>query len=102
MSFDLTTLPVHFSDRLPRRWIAGVLFFAAAFLTLAWLGCIAPTITQQQLPPLENTTSLFIQAMDLAIIVPLCVLSGILLLLLNLVMAFLLLRNLGEHNDSLV
>ncbi len=151
MSFDLATLPAHFSDKLPRRWIAGVLFFAAAFLTLAWLGRIAPTITQQQLPPLENTTSLFIQAMDLAIVVPLCALSGVLLLkrsawgyllgsvalmkfvtlglavtamglnmarvgapisvvelvifptltLLNLVMAGLLLGNLGERNEHL-
>ncbi|MFN3333119.1 MAG: hypothetical protein ACK47M_11465 [Caldilinea sp.] len=149
MSFDLATLPAHFSNRLPRRWIAGVLFFAAAFLTLAWLGRIAPTITQAQLPPLENTTSLFIQAMDLAIVAPLCVLSGVLLLkrsawgyllgsvalmkfvtlglavttmglnmvrvgvsvsavelvvfpaltLLNLVMAILLLKNLGEQNE---
>ncbi|MCL4828797.1 MAG: hypothetical protein KJZ95_15610, partial [Caldilinea sp.] len=149
MSFDLATLPAHFSAKLPRRWIAGVLFLAAAFLTLAWLGRIAPTITQAQLPPLENTTSLFIQAMDLAIVVPLCVLAGVLLLrrsawgyllgsvalmkfvtlglavttmglnmarvgvpvsvvelvvfpvimLLNLVMALLLLKNLGERNE---
>ena len=80
LSFDLTALPQRFASGLPRRWIAGVLFFAAAFLTLAWLGRIAPTITQTQLPPLENTTSLFIQAMDLALIVPLCVLAGVLLL----------------------
>lgn len=80
ISFDLTTLPQRFTPGLPRRWIAGVLFFVAAFLTLAWLGRIAPTITQTQLPPLENTTSLFIQAMDLALIVPLCVLAGVLLL----------------------
>lgn len=80
MSFDLATLPQRFAPGLPRRWIAGVLFFAAAFLTLAWLGRIAPTITQTQLPPLENVTSLFIQAMDLALIVPLCVLAGVLLL----------------------
>jgi hypothetical protein len=33
-----------------------------------------------QTPALENTTSMFIQAMDLGIIVPLCVLAGILLL----------------------
>jgi len=80
MSFDLTTLPQRFSPKLPRRWIAGVLFFAAIFLALAWLGRIAPTITQTQLPPLENVTSLFIQAMDLALIAPLCVLAGVLLL----------------------
>lgn len=80
LSFDLTALPQRFASALPRRWIAGVLFFAAAFLTLAWLGRIVPTITQTQLPPLENTTSLFIQAMDLALIAPLCVLAGVLLL----------------------
>lgn len=80
MSFDLKTLPSHFSDKLPRRWIAGLLFFAAAFLSLAWLGRIAATFAPNAIPVLENTTSMFIQAMDLGLIVPLCVMSGILLL----------------------
>ena len=43
MSFDLPTLPAHFSEKLPRRWIAGLLFFVGAFLALAWLGRIAAT-----------------------------------------------------------
>ncbi|MGD1994533.1 MAG: hypothetical protein PVI59_15165 [Anaerolineae bacterium] len=80
MSFDLGTLPAHFSDRLPRGWIAGLLFFAGGFLLLAWLGRIAPTLLQDQTPALENATSMFIQAMDLGLIVPLCLLSGVLLL----------------------
>ncbi len=80
MSFDLKTLPANFSTKLPRRWIAGLLFFAAAFLTFAWLGRIAATFALGAVPGLENTTSMFIQAMDLALVVPLCVLSGILLL----------------------
>lgn len=80
MSFDLKTLPAHFSAKLPRGWIAGLLFFAAAFLAFAWLGRIAATFTPGAVPVLENTTSMFIQAMDLALVVPLCVLSGILLL----------------------
>jgi len=80
LSFDLTTLPGHFSEKLPRRGIAALLYFAGAFLALAWLGRIAPTIFQDRIPALENTTSMFIQAMDLGIIVPLCVLSGSLLL----------------------
>ena len=80
MSFDLKTLLAHFSEKLPRTWIAGLLFFAAAFLTLAWLGRIAPTIFGNQIPMLENVTSMFIQVMDLGVIVPLCVLAGILLL----------------------
>jgi hypothetical protein len=80
MTFDLAGLPAHFSEKLPRRGIAALLFFAAAFLSLAWLGRIAPTLFQNQIPTLENTTSMFIQAMDLGIIVPVCVLAGILLL----------------------
>ncbi|GAB4461758.1 MAG: hypothetical protein Kow0070_19850 [Anaerolineales bacterium] len=98
MTFDLPTLPVHFSDKLPRGWIAGLLFFAAAFLSFAWLGRILPTLAWDSLslweplqgalqrggvrgiPALDNTTSMFIQAMDLGLIVPLCGLSGVLLL----------------------
>ena len=79
MSFDLKSLPDHFSEKLPRGWIAGLLFFAAAFLGLAWLGRIAPTVLQDQTPMLENVTSMFIQAMDLGVVVPLCLLAGILL-----------------------
>jgi hypothetical protein len=80
LTYDLGALPGRFSTHLPRRSIAGVLFAAGGFLLLAWLGRIAPTITQGQIPPLENTTTLVIQAMDLGLIVPLCVLAGILLL----------------------
>jgi hypothetical protein len=80
MSFDMETLPAHFSPKLPRRAIAGLLFFAGGFLLLAWLGRIVPPLLSGETPPLENVTSLFIQAMDLALIVPLCGLGGVLLL----------------------
>jgi hypothetical protein len=80
MSFDLENLPHHFSASLPRGWIAGVLFLVGGFLLLAWLGRILPSLLQNQTPILENATTLVIQAMDLALIVPLAILSGILLL----------------------
>lgn len=80
MSFDLKSLPAHFSEKLPRRGIAALLIFAAAFLSLAWIGRIAPTLFQGQIPALDNVTSMFIQAMDLGLIVPLCILAAILLL----------------------
>lgn len=80
MSFDLTDLPQHFSARLPRGWIAGLMFLVGGFLLLAWLGRIVPPLLQNQTPALENTTTLVIQAMDLGLIVPLAILSGILLL----------------------
>lgn len=80
MSFDRQSLPAQFSAKLPRGWIAGLLLFAAAFLALAWLGRIAATFAPGAIPALDNTTSMFIQAMDLGVIVPTCVLSAILLL----------------------
>ena len=80
MSIDLQSLPQHFSPRLPRAWIAGLMFVVAAFLSLAWIGRIVSPLLQNQTPALENTTTLVIQAMDLGLIVPLAVLSGIMLL----------------------
>lgn len=81
MSFDLADLPGHFSPKLPRKLIAGVLFAVGGFLTLAWLGRIVPPLMQGK-PPLglDATTTLVIQAMDLGIIVPAAILSGVLLL----------------------
>jgi hypothetical protein len=80
MSIDLETLPARFSERLPRGWIAGLLFFVAGFLLLAWLGRIVTPLLQHQTPALENTTTLVIQAMDLGLIVPLALVSAFLLL----------------------
>jgi hypothetical protein len=80
MSFDLDTLPEKFSERLPRRWIAGLLFFVGAFLMMAWLGRILPPTFGDQTPLLENATTMVIQAMDLGLVLPLVVLGGILLL----------------------
>ena len=80
MSFDLEDLPRHFSEGLPRRWIAGLMFLVGGFLLMAWLGRIVPPLLQGEKPVLENTTTLVIQAMDLGLIVPLAILSGVQLL----------------------
>lgn len=80
MSFDLKSLPGHFSPKLPHGWIAGLLFVVAGFLSMAWLGRIVPPLIQNQTPALENTTTLVIQFMDLSLIVPAAVIGGILLL----------------------
>ena len=80
MSFDIKNLPARFSERLPRRVFAGLFFFVSAFLLMAWLSRIIPTISPDRIPALENVTSMFIQAMDLGMVVPLSVVSAILLL----------------------
>ncbi len=80
MSFDLSALPKAFSDKLPYKWIVGLMFTVGGFLLLAWLGRIVPPLFQNQTPVLENTTTLVIQFMDLGLIVPLAFLGGFLLL----------------------
>jgi len=81
MAVDVAGLPRRFSARLPRGWIASLLFVVGGFLALAWLGRVAPELLNPQTPAaLENATSRVIQAMDLALIVPLAVVGGVLLL----------------------
>lgn len=80
LAVDVMDLPSHFSKRLPRRFIAVSLFLVGGFLTLAWLGRIMTALFRGQTPPLENTTTLVIQAMDLALIAPLAIIAGVLLL----------------------
>jgi len=81
LSFNLTELPYHFTAKLPRGLIAIVLFAIGGFLSLAWIGRVVSEMINPQTPAaLENTTTRVIQAMDLALIAPLAILSGILLL----------------------
>jgi hypothetical protein len=80
MSFDLNDLPNHFSDKLPRGWIAGLMFVITGFFALAWLGRIFAASQPGVVPALENTTTMVIQFMDLGLIAPAAVLSGILIL----------------------
>ncbi len=81
LGFDLSDLPRHFSPDLPRGWVVGVLFAVGGFLALAWLGRVIPELLHPQVPAaLENTTTRVIQALDLTLIAPLAILSGILLL----------------------
>lgn len=80
MSFELDDLLLHFSDKLPRGWIAGLMFVVAGFFTLAWLGRIFAALQPGAIPALENTTTMVIQFMDLGLIAPAAVLGGILIL----------------------
>lgn len=80
-AIDVASLPTHFNDALPRRWIAGYLFAGSLFLLLAWLGRIVPPLLNGQ-PPLglETNTTLFIQVMDLGLLAPIMTVGGVQLL----------------------
>jgi hypothetical protein len=77
---DMRALPAHCADGFPRKGIIALCFGTAAFLSSAWLGRIVPDLFSGN-PPygLESYTTLFIQVMDLGVVVPLAVVGGILL-----------------------
>jgi hypothetical protein len=78
---DIPRLPGFFLPTLPRRAIAAVFFAIGGFLFLAWTGRIIPPLLART-PPfgLESYSTLVLQALDLAIIIPWAFLAGILLL----------------------
>ncbi len=69
------------SEKFPRRGVAIFMLVIGGFLALAWLGRIVPSLIAGT-PPLglESYTTLVIQVLDLAIIVPTSVLTAVLLL----------------------
>ena len=70
----------HLSDRFPRRTIAIYFTIVAAFLTLAWLGLVAPPMFNGTPPAgLETAITMVIQSLDLGVIVPTSLLTAILL-----------------------
>lgn len=75
---DLVTRQIN--KTFPRRGLAIFMTLIGAFLTLAWLGRILPA-QLAGLPPvgLESSTTLGIQALDLAVIVPTAFLTAVLL-----------------------
>ncbi len=69
------------SPRFPRRFLGYFQIILGLLLLLMWLGRIVPSLKDSVPPPgLEIYTTLVIQAMDLGIIVPAAVVSGLLLL----------------------
>jgi len=80
MAINVQKLPEKFNSGFPRVWISVLFFAVGGFLILAWLGRIMPPLLKNQTPVLENTTTFVIQAMDLAIIVPLTIFAGVSLL----------------------
>lgn len=81
MSFDIENIALRFGKKLPVKLLGGYQIFLAFFIGMMWLGIIAPTIFEGSVPEvLEHYTTLVIQGMDLGIIVPATILSGILLI----------------------
>lgn len=81
MNINIDNLRNEFNDKLPRGFIGGVQIFIGIMIGLMWFAKIVPSIINNSVPVgLEHYTTLIIQAMDLAFVMPLAILSGILLI----------------------
>jgi hypothetical protein len=81
MSIDLEKISEQFSEKLPRKAIGFFLIFIAVIISLMWLKIIITPLMNGAVPTaLEHYTTLVIQALDLAFIVPTAILAGVLLI----------------------
>lgn len=78
-SNELKELEKHFRQEFPKKYIGISTIIIGIFIGILWLGTILPSIGKAT-AELEHYTTLVIQAMDLGLIVPVAILSGILLL----------------------
>ena len=81
LALDVATLPAHITGQFPRRAIAGFALVLGVLLTLLWLGRLGPALLAGTPPVgLESYTTLVIQVLDLGIIVPAAIMTGVLLI----------------------
>lgn len=70
-------LPQRFSERFPRRGMAVLCFLLAGLLLFMWLGLIVSASGGQVQGVLQGQTTLVVQALDLGLIVPLALFTGV-------------------------
>lgn len=82
MSFDVSTLPAHFSSDLPHRGIGIFLMVAGSALLLTRLTfSIIPAILQGQAPPdMWSNTTVITLVIDMGITAPVLIVTGVMLL----------------------
>jgi hypothetical protein len=80
MSFDIATLPNSFSGEVPVKAAGGFLIFNTVSIALLWLSVVVPPLLDGTVVPLqaEHYTTLIVQGLDLALLLPLCFVSAIL------------------------
>jgi len=79
---DAAKVKALFKDNYPNQWVGGFLIIAASFMTITWLKGIVPTVLFDSTPTVElaQGTTMVPQAIDLAFVLPLAILTGIRLL----------------------
>ncbi|GAB4537297.1 MAG: hypothetical protein Kow0063_23860 [Anaerolineae bacterium] len=76
-TIPLAGLAEHFSERFPRRGMAVLSFLLAALLAFMWLARIISALGGDIQGVLHGQTTLVVQALDLGLIVPLALFTGV-------------------------
>lgn len=76
-TIPVAELPERFGPRFPRRGMALLSFFFALLLVVMWLGRIIPALGGDIQGVLDGQTTLVVQALDLGLIVPLALFTGV-------------------------
>lgn len=82
LSFRPDELSSHFKPNLPVKLLGGFLIFNAIAIGLLWLSIVLPPLLDGTIYPmaLEHYTTLIVQGLDLALLLPLSLLTGYLLI----------------------
>lgn len=82
LSFEPKRLGDYFSSSAPVKFSGGFLVFNSLAIGLLWLGVVVPPLLDGSIIPkeVEHYTTLIVQGLDLAILLPLAFLSGVLLI----------------------
>lgn len=76
-TIPVSELPERFSERFPRRGMAALCFMLAGLLLFMWLGRLIPAYQGQIEGILDGQTTFVVQALDLGLIVPLALFTGV-------------------------
>lgn len=81
-SINLSNLPTSFSVKAPVRFAGGFLIFNSIAIAFLWLEMIIPPLLDGTIYPdaLNHFTTLIVQGLDLGLLLPLCFVSGWLLI----------------------
>ena len=82
LSFQTEQLSASFDPKFPAKLVGGFLLFNAIAVGMMWLSVVIPPLLDGTIypPSLEHYTTLIVQGMDLALLLPLGFLSGLLLM----------------------
>lgn len=81
LSFEVACLPAVMNPRVPARLIGGFTVLVAAAIAVLWLGVVVPPLVDGSVVPgaVAHYTTLIVQGYDLALFLPIGVVSGVLL-----------------------